>query len=122
MTILLSNVLDNAVRAAAEFGEANPETCPEIRFTADRIGDQFAIQIENSCLAVSRSDAVDSEAAAGRDGWLSADAFLSTHRGGGYGLKRVEMITAKYEGYAWFSFDPDRHLLITRLMLRLSEV
>ena len=43
------------------------------------------------------------------------------HRGG-YGLKRVEMIAEKYEGYTRFSFDPDRHLFISRLMLPLSEV
>ncbi len=121
MTILFSNVLDNAVRAAAEFGEANPEICPEIRFTADQIEDQFAVLIENSCLSVSRSKASLSETDTGQDVWLSADAFQSMHRGG-YGLKRVEMIAEKYEGYARFSFDTERHLFLTRLMLPLSEV
>ena len=121
MTILFSNVLDNALRAAAEFGGANPGICPEVRFTADQIEDQFAVLIENSCLSVSRSKASLSGTDAGQDVWLSADAFQSMHRGG-YGLKRVEMIAGKYEGYARFSFDPDRHLFITRLILPLSEV
>ena len=121
MTILFSNILDNALRAAAEFGEANPDICPEIRFTADQIKDQFAVQIENSCQSVSRSKASLSGTDAGQEVWLSADAFQSMHRGG-YGLKRVEMIAEKYEGYARFSFDPDRHLFISRLMLPLSEV
>ena len=121
LTILFSNILDNALRAAAEFGGANPGICPEVRFTADQIEDQFAVLIENSCLSVSRSKASLSGTDAGQDVWLSADAFQSMHRGG-YGLKRVEMIAGKYEGYARFSFDPDRHLFITRLILPLSEV
>ena len=120
ITILLGNALDNAIRAASEFGEAVPDSKPEIRFSADIINNQFAIQIENSCLAVSFAAGFQKENRAG-DEWLPADAFRSTH-GGGYGLKRMEMIAGKYGGNAWFSFDAKKRIFVTRLMLPVSEV
>ena len=49
-----------------------------------------------------------------------AEAFRSTH-GGGYGLRRMEMITGKYGGHAWFSFDADAHVFTTRLIMSVSE-
>ena len=121
LTILLGNALDNAVRAASEFGEVQSDPRPEIRFTADTINDQFAIQIENPCLAVSYAAAHQKEEHSGTEGWLTAGAFRSTH-GGGYGLKRMEMITGKYGGHAWFSFDAKNRIFVTRLMLPVSEV
>lgn len=121
MTILFSNILDNALRSAAESAEADPKTDPEIRFTADTVQDQFAILIENSCLSVSYAKNFHHDNQTEREGWLPAGAFLSTHSGG-YGLKRVEMIAEKYNGRAWFSYDPKNHLFGTRVMLSLSEV
>lgn len=121
LTILLGNALDNAIRAASEFGKAQPDPRPEIRFTADTINDQFAIQIENPCLAVSYAAAFREGKRAGGEDWLPADAFRSTH-GGGYGLRRMEMITGKYGGHAWFSFDAKKQVFVTRLMLSVSEV
>ena len=121
MTILLGNALDNAVRAASEFAKAQPGPGPEIRFSADTINDQFAIQIENSCLSVSYAPALQKGDRAGGEGWFPAGAFASTH-GGGYGLRRMEMITGKYGGHAWFSFDAKKRVFITRLMLPVSEV
>lgn len=121
MTILLGNALDNAVHAASEFGEAVPDPKPEIRFSADIINDQFAIQIENSCLSVSCAPASQRGNRAGGEGWLPADAFKSTHSSG-YGLKSMEMITGKYGGNAWFSFDAKNRIFVTRLMLPVSEV
>lgn len=121
LTILLGNALDNAVRAASEFSEEAPDSKPEIRFNADTINDQFAIQIENSCLPVSFAAAFQKENRAGGEGWLPADAFKSTH-GGGYGLKSMEMITGKYGGHAWFSFNAKSRVFVTRLMLPVSEV
>ena len=121
MTILLGNALDNAVHAASEFGDAVPDLCPEIRFSADIINDQFAIQIENSCLSVSCAPASQKGNRAGGEDWLPADAFKSTHSSG-YGLKSMEMITGKYGGNAWFSFDAKKRIFVTRLMLPVSEV
>lgn len=121
LTILLGNALDNAIRAAKETHEANPVERQEIRFTADTIKDQFAIEIENPCLAVSYVPSSLNENRTRREGWLPADAFMST-RGGGYGLRRMEMIAEKYGGHAWFSFDAENHVFITRLMLPVSEV
>ena len=121
MTILLGNALDNAIRAAAEFGKAEPDPKPEIRLTADTINDQFAIQIENPCLAVSYAAAYQDGKHDGGEEWLPAEAFRSTH-GGGYGLRRMEMITGKYGGHAWFSFDEKNRIFVTRLMLSVSEV
>ena len=120
MTILLGNALDNAVRAASEFGGAVPDSKPEVHFNADIINDQFAIQIENSCLSVSFAAGFQKGNCSG-DGWFPADAFKSTH-GGGYGLKRMEMITGKYGRNAWFSFDAKKRIFVTRLMLPVSEV
>ena len=117
ITILLGNALDNAVRAATEFGEAQQGTRPEIRFTADTISDQFAIQIENPCLTVSYAEGFPRA----DQSWLPADAFQSTH-GGGYGLRRMETITRKYGGHAWFSYDAKNCVFVTRLMLSVSEV
>ena len=119
LTILLGNALDNAVRAAAEYGEAQPGSRWEIRFTADTVNDQFAILIENPCLCVNY--APDYPHPAERRGWLPAGAFLSTH-GGGYGLRRMEMIAEKYDGHAWFSFDADACLFAARLMMPVREV
>lgn len=121
MTILLGNVLDNAIRAASEFGAAQPGSKPEIRFSANTINDQFAMQIENNCLAVSYTQAFQKGNHAGKEIWLPAGAFKSTH-GGGYGLRRMEMITGKYGGHAWFSYDAESHTFVTRLMLPVSEV
>ena len=121
LTVLLANVLDNAVRAAAEFGEENPGMHPEIRFAADTVKGQFAVHIENSCLCVSYARSSPGASRAGNGDWLPAEAFLSTH-GSGYGLRRMETIAEKYGGHAWFSFDPDRNLFTTRLLLPLNEV
>lgn len=121
MTILLGNALDNAVHAAHEFGEAVPDSRPEIRLNADTINDRFAIQIENSCLSVSCAPAPQKGNRTGGEGWLPAGAFKSTHSSG-YGLKSMEMITGKYGGHAWFSFDAKNRVFVTRLMLPVSEV
>ena len=117
MTILLGNALDNALHAASEFGEAQPDPKPEIRFAADTINDQFAIKIENPCLSVTWAEGFPRS----NQDWLPAEAFVSTH-GGGYGLRRMEMITGKYDGHAWFSFDAENRVFVTRLMLPVSEV
>jgi len=121
LTILLGNALDNAVRAASEFSKARPDSRPEIRFTADTINDQFAIQIENPCLAVSYATAFREGNHVGGEDWLPADAFKSMY-GSGYGLRRMEMITGKYGGHAWFSYDAKDRVFVTRLMLSVSEV
>jgi len=121
LTILLGNALDNAVRAATEFSKARPDSRPEIRFAADTINDQFAIQIENPCLAVSYATAYREGNHVGGEDWLPADAFKSMY-GGGYGLRRMEMITGKYGGHAWFSYDAKDRVFVTRLMLSVSEV
>ena len=117
MTILLGNALDNALHAASEFGEAQPDSKPEIRFAADTINDQFAIKIENPCLSVTWAE----DFPRSNQDWLPAEAFMITH-GGGYGLRRMEMITGKYGGHAWFSFDTDNRVFVTRLMLPVNEV
>lgn len=120
LTILLGNALDNAVRAVSEYGEAHPGSRPEIQFTADTFNDQFAILIENPCLSVSYAPDYSPENPAAAKNWLPAEAFRSTH-GGGYGLRRMEMIAEKYEGNAWFSYDANAHLFATRLMMPVSE-
>jgi hypothetical protein len=120
LTILLANALDNAIRAAEESKEAGSHLQPEIRFTAGTIKDQFAFQIENTCLSVAWSDSFPREKCVDRDSFLPAAAFKSTH-GGGYGLKRMEMICRKYSGYAWFSYDQAEKCFTTRLMLPLME-
>jgi sensor histidine kinase regulating citrate/malate metabolism len=117
MTILLGNALDNALRAAAEFAKAYPDARPEIRFTADTINDQFAIQIENPCLAVSYAEDFPRR----NKNWLSADAFASMH-GSGYGLRCMEKIAGKYGGHAWFSFEAKNRIFVTRLMLPVGGV
>ena len=117
MTILLGNALDNALRAAAEFAKAYPDARPEIRFTADTINDQFATQIENPCLAVSYAEDFPRR----NKNWLSADAFASMH-GSGYGLRRMEKISGKYGGHAWFSFEAKNRIFVTRLMLPVGGV
>jgi len=121
LTILLGNALDNAVRAASEFSKARPDSRPEIRFIADTINDQFAIQIENPCLAVSYATPFREGNHVGGEDWLPADAFKSMY-GSGYGLRRMEMITGKYGGHAWFSYDAKDRVFVTRLMLSVSEV
>lgn len=121
LTILLGNALDNAVRAASEFSKARPDSRPEIRFTADTINDQFAIQIENPCLAVSYATAFREGNHVGGEDWLPADAFKSMYSSG-YGLRRMEMITGKYGGHAWLSYDAKDRVFVTRLMLSVSEV
>lgn len=120
MTILLGNALDNAVRTAAEYGKLFPQSDPQIQLVADTVNDQFAIQIDNSCIAVSYAPGFQGMYRPGNEGWLPSGAFLSTH-GGGYGLRRMEMIAEKYHGHAWFSFDADNHVFITRLMLTRKD-
>jgi len=121
MTILLGNALDNAVRAAAEYGKAPPQPEPVIQIAMDTINNQFAVQIENPCLSVSYTSAFRRVNRGGGDQWLPAEAFVSKH-GGGYGLRRMEMIAGKYGGHAWFSFDAERRAFVTRLMLPANEV
>ena len=116
LTVMLGNVLENAIRAAREWRTQHSQEPASIRFTADDRKSLLRIQVENSCENVVCAAPAPAD---GGDGFLPAEAFQSTS-GSGEGLRRVATIAKKYEGVASFRYDENARRFITRITLVMS--
>ncbi len=113
LTVLLGNVLENAIHAAGEWQEKHEPERAGIWVTADDGENLLRIQIENSCAQVLYAPHVSTD---GQDSFLPADSFLSIG-GSGQGLNRVSAIAAKYDGLASFCYDGKNEMFLTRVTL-----
>lgn len=117
ITILLGNILENAIRSSEEWRndhEGNRGIICKINVMQNLLG----IYIENPCSMVKY--AFRPESTCLPDGYLPAGAFQST-TGGGQGLMRIDSIARKYEGSAAFLFDDEAQTYYTRVILMMPE-
>ena len=117
LTLLTANALENAITGAEEY-RAQTGQEPEISVAAGIIKHRLLFQITNSCAAVRYSETVKEN---DKQKLLPAEAYLSTHEGRGYGLKRIDMISEKYLGTARFQFDGEKRLWTTRIAIPLRK-
>lgn len=117
LTVLIGNALENAIRSAKNYRAAHSDSAGTIRFTASDTQKLFRVQIENPCDRVTYADDSQSQ---NEKRFLPAASFLSTENGG-YGLKRIASVSAKYDGVAAFRYDREKKLFITRITMVIPE-
>lgn len=117
LTLLTANALENAVNGAEEYRRCTGKE-PEVNVVVGIIKHRLLFQITNQCAGVKYSPDITEN---GRHTPLPADAFLSTHENGGYGLKRMDMISDKYQGTARFQFDEAKSLWTTRIAIPIRK-
>lgn len=120
LVLAVGNVLDNALAAASEYygarwpsGEDAGRERP-VKVIGDVAQHVFMLQVTNPCARVELAEGFRKEAPGA---FLPAEAFLSTHEGGGRGLSRVSQLTERYDGRAEFRFDADTATFTTRVAL-----
>lgn len=115
LTIILGNILENAVRSASESGVEKPQISIDIRTT----GEMLAIDVVNSCGRIAYAGKPQSD-----DGFLPASAFRSTRKGGkgGIGLLNVSAAAEKYGGTADFRFDEEKKIFESRYLAANRKV
>lgn len=109
LTVLLGNVMENAIRAC--------EQIKEHRWITVKIGvisGSLVMEIVNPCREIHPSGKyrLDSN-------FLPAAAFASNRAGGGYGLYSLEHTAKKYSGDARFRYDDKTKTFTTRIRLNL---
>ena len=134
LTILLGNMLENAIRSTADYQHKkrsplsgvsdnvttsisetkSMQTGIQVKISADN--NLLLIRVSNPCLSVARQN---TSIPADADGFLPGSAFAST-TGSGYGLSRIESIAEAYHGNAGFRFDETKECFITRVSLLLQ--
>lgn len=112
LTVIFGNAMENAIRACGKYSEE-----PQISIKIGVVQGQLAIEITNSCKEVHLSSYYKSE-----DGFLPAEAFLSDHSGGGYGLRSISNTAQKYHGSVGFRFDEEKNIFISRIRLNMCRV
>ena len=117
LTLLTANALENAITGAEEYRSRTGKE-PEVSAIVGIIKHRLLFQITNSCADVKYSTDVSEN---DKHTLLPADAFLSIHENGGYGLKRIDMIADKYLGTARFQYDEIKSLWMTRIALPLRK-
>ena len=115
MIVLLGNALENAIRSAKEYHDSHPDSKGSILLIADDSEGLLRIRIENPCDRILYAPSAEN---ADRNGFLPADAYLST-TGSGQGLKRIRTIAEKYDGTALFRFEEKERLFTTNITLIL---
>ena len=117
LTLLLANALENAINGALEYqSQTGKDT--EVSAIVGIIKHRLLIQITNSCANVNYSpDVRENE----KHSFLPADAFISTHENGGYGLKRIDRISDKYQGTARFQFDAVKCQWTSRIAIPVRQ-
>ena len=117
LTLLVANALENAINGAVEYRRQTGKAA-EVSAIVGIIKHRLLIQITNNCAAVNYSpDVAENE----KHNLLTADAFLSTHEHGGYGLKRIDRIADKYQGTARFQYDAAKSLWTTRIAIPVRQ-
>lgn len=107
LTVIFGNAMENAIISCRK--------CPENRWIEIQIGTfggSLAIEISNSCREVKLAPSYR-----GAEGFLPAEAYLSTRRDGGYGLGSIAHTARKYDGTAQFKFDGGEQAFTARIRL-----
>jgi len=120
LVLAVGNVLENALTAAGEYYEAtgpsgeDAERTRPVKVIGEVAQHVFMLQVTNPCTHVELAEGYRSRAPGG---FLPAEAFLSTHDGGGRGLLRVSQLAERYSGSAEFRFDAGTATFTARVML-----
>ena len=109
LTVLFGNAMENAIRAC---GGVQGEKWIVLR--VGTIGGSLVIEVSNPCRGVHASGRFRD-----KEGFLPAEAFLSSRPGGGYGLRSMAHMAEQYGGDASFRFDAETGTFITRVRLNL---
>lgn len=108
LTVLLGNLMENAIRACLE-----TEGERKITIRIDRKRSNFLVQITNSCAAVRATGRYEMNGE-----YVPAGAFASMRRDGGHGLRSIELIAGKYGGEAGFRYDAPARQFTARIFMR----
>ncbi|WP_346908268.1 sensor histidine kinase [Faecalicatena orotica] len=109
LTVLLGNVMENAIRACEKMSENR-----WITVKIGVIGGSLVMQIANACQEIHPSGKYKLDGS-----FLPAAAFVSNRTGGGYGLYSLEHTAKKYSGNTRFCYDEHTKTFITRIRLNL---
>ncbi|MCD8398531.1 MAG: GHKL domain-containing protein [Lachnospiraceae bacterium] len=109
LTVLLGNVMENAIHACEKI-EENRWITVEIGV----INGSMLIQAANPCKSVHPSGKYRLDGS-----FLPASAYVSDRIGGGYGLYSLERTALKYGGNATFQYDEQSKIFTTRVRLNL---
>ncbi len=109
LTVLFGNIIENAINACRK--------CTGDRWINVQIGTvhgSLAIEISNSCSEVRLSRHSQT-----KDGFFSAEDFLSDRAGGGYGLRSIASTAQKYGGSARFRFNSEKKTFTSQVRLNM---
>lgn len=109
LTVLFGNAMENAINACRK--------CAADRWIQVHVGTvqgSLAIEISNAC-----SDVCIDRRARTEDGFLPAEAFLSSRTGGGYGLRSIARTAQKYGGSAKFRYNVEKETFTARIRLNM---
>ncbi len=110
LTVVFGNVMENAIRACRE-----AEEDARIALRIGRNRGLFLMQVTNSCAVVRASGYYDLN-----QGFLPSEAFESTRRGGGHGLRSIAAVAEKNGGEAKFRYDMMAKEFSARVFLKES--
>lgn len=120
LVLAVGNVLDNALTSAGEYYEErglsgeDAERARPVKVIGEVAQHVFMLQVTNPCVHVKFAEGFREEAS-GK--FLPAEAYLSTHEGGGRGLLRVSQLAERHGGSAEFRHDADTETFTTRVAL-----
>ena len=120
LVLAVGNVLDNALTAAGEYYEARgpsgegAERARPVKVIGEVAQHVFMLQVTNPCARIELAEGFREESLGG---FLPAEAYLSTHEGGGRGLSRVSQLAERYGGSAEFRYDADTETFTTHVAL-----
>ncbi|MCD8328679.1 MAG: GHKL domain-containing protein [Ruminococcus sp.] len=109
LTVILGNMIENAIHACLIDNKNR-----WINIEVAVISGSMIIQVINPCQEVLPSGMYKSSGS-----FVPASAFLSTRRGGGYGLQSIENTAKKYSGEALFRFDNQTETFTARVRLNI---
>ncbi|MCD7867263.1 MAG: ATP-binding protein [Clostridiales bacterium] len=109
LTVMLGNMMENAIRACGQMKEKR-----WITVKIGVLGGSMMIQIENPCENVQSSGKYPLD-----NSFLPAAAFKISREGGGLGLHSLEHTAEKYDGDARFRFDGQTKTFTSRVRLNL---
>ncbi len=110
MTVLLGNAMENAINACRKY-----DGDKWIDIQIGTVGNSLAIEISNCCNEIRLDRHFNTE-----DGFLPAEAFVSSRRGGGCGLGSIANTVRKYGGSARFRFNGEKDVFTAQIRLNMN--
>ena len=120
LVLVVGNVLENALMATNEYYDEaeragdGAERMRPVKVIGEATRHVFMLQVTNPC---SRVELAEDFSEHGTGGFLPAEAYVSTHEGGGRGLLRVSQLAERYGGSAQFHHDSDTATFTARVTL-----